>query len=120
MPTLPKTLLRVLVVSAVLFTSSCSGGGDSKGIASDSDPRTAALTWSAVTTGNVSGYRVYFGTSSRIYDQPFGQGLNAGIKTSYSVTGLSSKTRYYFTVTAYDAITGFESGFSNEAFKDIP
>jgi hypothetical protein len=42
-----------------------------------------------------------------------------GNVTTYTVTGLSSSTRYYFGATAYDA-SNKESSFSNEVFKDIP
>jgi len=47
-----------------------------------------------------------------------GQGLDAGNFTTYTLTGLSSATRYYFAVTAFDTL-GNESVYSNEAFKDI-
>ena len=82
-------------------------------------PMMAGLSWNAVTSANVSGYRVYYGTSPGTYVQLAGQGLNAGNMTTYGVTGLISGTRYYFAVKAYDA-SGVESVFSNEAFKDIP
>jgi hypothetical protein len=65
----------------------------------------------------VAGYRIYYGTASGSYLQPFGQGLNAGKVTSYTVQGLTSGT-YYFSVTTY--VGGQESPYSNEVFKDIP
>ena len=42
-----------------------------------------------------------------------------GNATTYTATGLTSGTRYYFVVTAYDTANN-ESSFSNEVFKDIP
>jgi predicted phage tail protein len=81
---------------------------------------TATLSWNAPTTGtNLSGYRVYYGTSPGTYQQSSGQGISVGNITSYTVIGLSHGTRYYFAVTAFDT-SGNESTFSNEAFKDIP
>jgi fibronectin type 3 domain-containing protein len=65
---------------------------------------------------NISGYRVYVGTASGQYQ--FGQGLDVGNVTSYTVTGLSTGTRYYFVATAYDT-SNIESELSNEVFKDI-
>jgi hypothetical protein len=82
-------------------------------------PSTAVLTWDSVSVPNFGGYRVYYGTAPGTYSQSFGHGLNTGNVTTYEVTGLSSGTRYYFVVTAFDT-TGHESGFSNEVFKDIP
>jgi hypothetical protein len=79
----------------------------------------ANLSWDAVTTPNLGGYRVYYGTSPGTYLQSFGSGLNVGSVQSYTVSALNSGTRYYFAVTAFDAL-GQESGYSNEVFKDIP
>jgi hypothetical protein len=79
----------------------------------------ATLAWDAVAATNLSGYRVYYGTAPGVYLQSLGQGLSVGNITSYTLMGLSNGTRYYFAVTAFDT-TGHESGYSNEAFKDIP
>jgi hypothetical protein len=79
----------------------------------------ANLAWDAVTDPSLSGYRVYYGTAPGTYFQAFGQGLNVGNVPAYTVTGLSSGTRYYFAVTAVDT-AGNESTYSNEVFKDIP
>jgi hypothetical protein len=42
-----------------------------------------------------------------------------GNVTSYTVTGLQSGTRYYFSATTFDAM-GNESILSNQVFKDTP
>jgi chitodextrinase len=80
---------------------------------------TATLTWTASPSQNVVGYRVYYGNAPGSYLQPIGQGVNAGNVTTFTVTGLTSGRRYYFVATSYDAANN-ESGYSNEAFKDLP
>src|SRR5436853_4139764 len=75
--------------------------------------------WGAGTAANLSGYRIYYGTAPGTYLQSAGQGLNAGNVTTYTVTGLSSGTRYYFAVAAYDTLNN-ESTYSNEVFTVIP
>src|SRR5437773_447286 len=79
----------------------------------------ATLAWAAVTAATLSGYRIYYGTAPGTYLQSAGQGLNVGNATTYTVTGLSSGTRYYFAVAAYDTSNG-ESTYSNEVFTVIP
>src|SRR5438876_8592692 len=80
---------------------------------------TATLAWDAVTAANLSGYRIYYGTAPGTYLQSAGQGPNVGNVTTYTVTGLSSGTRYYFAVAAYDTLNN-ESTYSNEVFTVIP
>jgi chitodextrinase len=79
---------------------------------------TANLAWDAVTVANLSGYRVYYGTAPGTYLQPRGQGVNVGNVTTFTVTGLTIGTRYYFAVTSTDTSNN-ESAYSNEVFKDI-
>src|SRR5262245_36736186 len=81
--------------------------------------KTVDLSWDAVTAPNLIGYRVYYGTSSRHYNQAFGLGLATGNTTTFPVSGLVSGNRYFFAVTAIDSL-GNESPFSAEAFTDIP
>jgi CHRD domain-containing protein/VCBS repeat protein/FG-GAP repeat protein len=90
------------------------GGGDGS-----TSLNFAALAWDAVTDPTLSGYRIYYGTAPGTYLQSVGQGLNVGKATTFTVTGLSSGTRYYFAATAYDTLNR-ESTYSNEVFKDIP
>jgi hypothetical protein len=129
-----RTYLSALLLCAMvcLLVACGSGGGgqpadsappntapQSTATPSTARPTTAVLFWDAVSVPNVGGYRLYYGTAPGRYGQSFGHGLNTGNVTTYEVTGLSSGTRYYFVVTAFDT-TGRESGFSNEVFKDIP
>jgi type VI protein secretion system component Hcp len=66
------------------------------------------LAWDASAQPEAAGYKIYYGTVSRVYGAP----INAGNTTSYTVTGLAPGT-YYFAVTAYSA-TGAESAYSAE------
>ena len=79
--------------------------------------RCADLTGKVGSIAYVSGC---YGTASGSYLQPQGQGINAGNVTTYTVTGLSNGTTYYyFVVTACDSL-GNESGNSNELSKTFP
>ena len=118
-------IFMLLAVIAMSLTA-CGGGGSDTSVAASSDdtvsqpapPGGAILAWDAVPHPNLLGYRVYYGTVPGQYLQSAGQGIDVGNVTNYTVTGLRSATRYYFTVTSVDA-SGRESGFSNEVFKDI-
>lgn len=77
---------------------------------------TAALSWTAPTSTAVTGYRVYFGKTSRTYAQNLGSGLSAGSSTSFTASGLQKGVTYYFAVTSTDG-QGNESAYSNEASK---
>lgn len=79
----------------------------------------ASLAWSASAQTGVTGYRLYYGTASRTYQQAKGSGISVGNVTSYTATGLQSGKVYYFAVTAIDG-NGNESAYSNEATKQMP
>ena len=66
------------------------------------------LEWQA-SSGDVAGYNVYQGTSSRDYDVT----LDIGNCTSVTIADLAEDEVYYFAVTAYDSEDN-ESGYSNE------
>jgi hypothetical protein len=66
------------------------------------------LEWQA-SSGDVAGYKVYQGTSSRDYDVTF----EVGNWTSVTIADLAEGEAYYFAVTAYD-LEDNESGYSNE------
>jgi hypothetical protein len=67
----------------------------------------------------VVGYRVYFGTASRTYQQALGLGFDAGKSASYTVSGLTAGWQYFFAVTSVDANAN-ESAYSAEATKLTP
>ena len=79
---------------------------------------TASLIWDP-STSNPAGYRLYYGTASRTYQQAKGAGIAVGNVTSYKVSGLTSGKLYYFAVTSVDS-SGNESSYSNEVSKTMP
>lgn len=68
------------------------------------------LVWNASTSAGVTGYRIYYGTTSGAYTAS----ITLGNVTSVTVPGLASGATYYFAVTAIDA-DAMESGLSNQA-----
>jgi len=112
----------LLALATVALMASC---GRSTVSATPSATPSAVLTngavqleWNPVTEPNVTGYRVYYGTTSRTYLQPLGQGL-ASTAATYTVAGLAGAHRYFFAVTATSS-PGKESGYSDEVSLDIP
>jgi len=118
-----RVVRLLLPLATVALMASC--GGRSTVSVTPSVPPSAVLTngavqldWNPVTEPNVNGYRVYYGTASRTYVQPFGQGV-ASTATTHTVTGLPGAHRYFFAVTATNSL-GKESGYSSELSLDIP
>ena len=68
-----------------------------------------ALMWNPVTNPDLAGYKIYYGSSSRNYNDT----IDVGNQTRYTITGLIDNEPYYFASTAYD-IHGSESAYSNE------
>ena len=71
------------------------------------------LAWDPVSVSGISGYKLYYGSSSRNYSTS----ISAGNQTTQTVSGLSSGT-YYFAVTALYS-SGTESSYSNEVSTTI-
>jgi hypothetical protein len=67
------------------------------------------LAWDPNAEPDVTGYRVYYGTSSGVYTQS----LDAGSATTIAIPNLLDGTTYYFAVTAYNT-EALESAWSNE------
>jgi fibronectin type 3 domain-containing protein len=69
----------------------------------------ADLAWNASTDPTTTGYKVYYGNQSGKYSTS----VDAGNKTTFTVTNLQVGPSYYFAVTAYNS-AGQQSVFSNE------
>ena len=72
------------------------------------------LTWDSASDPSVKGYKLYYGTAPKSYEQS----VDVGLKTTFSFSSLKSRTTYYFAVTAYTAMA--ESCSSIEASKTTP
>ncbi len=70
---------------------------------------TVRVRWDANGESDLSGYKIYYGTSSGSYDDV----IDVGNVTSFLIDSLVVKTNYFFTLTAYDS-SGNESSFSEE------
>ena len=69
------------------------------------------LAWDPNSEADLAGYKVYYGTASRVYGTP----INVGKVTTYTVTGLTQGQTYYLAVTAFDNATPANvSGYSAE------
>ena len=104
------------VLSGTTFTTNAINGSCTVS-ATFAPPNAAVLTWDPVTDATLVGYRVYYGTVG--YTQARGAGISVGNVTTFTVTGLTSGTRYFFAVTAYGT-ANVESPYSNEVTKLIP
>jgi len=67
------------------------------------------LAWDPSPESDLSGYKVSYGTSSKLY----GASVDIGTVTSYTLTGLTEGQTYYIAVTAYNT-SNRESGYSGE------
>ncbi|MFZ1200684.1 MAG: fibronectin type III domain-containing protein, partial [Desulfobacterales bacterium] len=72
------------------------------------------MAWNASTGSNISGYKIYYGTSSRNY----AYNVNVGKSTSASLSGLQEGRKYYFAATAYTSSA--ESNYSSELAYTVP
>lgn len=112
------------LLAGLAILAGCGGGGGEAGgvetavVQPDSGTGSARVSWTPVPDSDLAGYRVYFGTTSRSYLQPRGQGLNAGLAVTFVVRDLTMGQRYFFAVTAFDS-SGNESDYSEEASKLI-
>jgi hypothetical protein len=73
------------------------------------------IMWDANHEHDLAGYRIYYGNSSRSYNEV----VHVGLDTIYTFCDLKSGKTYYFAVTAYDTV-GNESNYSNETVLFLP
>ncbi len=110
-------LLVILFSLIIIGCEGCGGGGNGN---KSSSTKFVTLSWDPPTTNvdgtpvtDLTGYRIYYGLSSRNYSWV----IEVGNVTTYKIENLSPNT-YYFAVTAYDT-SGNESDYSNEVSKII-
>lgn len=101
----PTAALLPLLCLGLLCSSRITGLAESVTLAWDRNPET-----------DITGYQLYYGTTSGIYSQT----VNVGNTTEVVIPGLESSTTYYVVITAYNT-AGLESFLSEElAFKIEP
>ena len=77
-------------------------------------PAQIGLQWDASPRPGCSGYKIYFGTSSRNYGSP----VILGNTTTCTISNLADGVTYYFAATAVDS--SLESAYSNEVVYTTP
>jgi len=77
----------------------------------------ALLTWNPSVSPNVTGYKIYYGPVSGVYNNTLT--VSGARTTNITVTRLTTGKTYYFAATALDAL-GDESQFSKEAVYSVP
>ena len=76
----------------------------------------AVLRWEG-SHENITGYKIYYGTKSGIYNNADNIPIIVGNQTEYVVNGLRNGETYYFTITAIGGEGGnIESAFAEEVF----
>jgi hypothetical protein len=103
---LVNSTLRVILLGATLFVPSL---GQSAGNTPALTSSTVTLEWDKSPSRAVKGYRLHYGTTSKRYSET----IDVGNVTTYTISNLIPRKRYYFVVTAYNA-KGSESLPSNE------
>ena len=76
---------------------------------------TVTLTWDAVSSSDISGHKVHYGTSSGQYLYS----IDVGKINSCSISGLGEGKTYYFAATSYNT-SNIESNYSEEVVYRIP
>ena len=84
-------------------------------ISYDTNDMKVSLAWGNVTDPDLAGYKVYYGTRSRVYDKT----IDVGTALTYTTPDLSEGVTYYFAVTSYD-ISNNESAHSSEVNVLVP
>jgi hypothetical protein len=98
-----RNLLLFCLVLGILLLTTWARAGD------------VTLAWDANTETNLSGYKLYYGASSRTYTAS----VSVGNVTTYRLTDLNAGQTYFFAATAINT-SGIESGYSNEVSYTVP
>jgi hypothetical protein len=96
-------------------TGEVGGSGGGGGTIAAGDDFEATLEWDPSQSGDVTGYKLYAGSTSGVYDTF----VDAGSATACTVTNLHRGRSYYFCVAAY-ASGGLESCKSSEVEYIVP
>lgn len=72
---------------------------------------TITLMWDANSEGDLAGYKIHYGTRSKVYEWM----IDVGDTTSYTISNLTCGEVYFFAVTAFDT-AGNESAHSDEIY----
>jgi len=72
------------------------------------------LSWDINTENDLAGYKVYYGSSSQLYEK----NINVGLKAEYTFDDLTGMETIYVAITAYDT-AGNESGYSSELLLEM-
>ncbi|MEY4917031.1 MAG: hypothetical protein RL616_944 [Verrucomicrobiota bacterium] len=103
-----RTATRSRVLGIILLSALLHRAGSAHG-AVIAGPYGAVVNWNRSPDPKVTGYRIYYGTSSGHYLISY----PTGNLTSNTVAGLTAGVTYFFAVTAYGT-NGIESPFSEE------
>ena len=81
----------------------------------DAQAASVTLSWERNQEPDIAGYKIYYGTASRSYQNSItvNDRANQPLMTSYTVTGLKDGVTYYFAIRAFD-LAGQLSDFSDE------
>ena len=93
--------MKILAVLAIMLISVSAGAAE------------VTLAWDANTEADLAGYKIYYGSASRVYENT----ITVDLTPQKVVTDLADGL-VFFAVTAFDD-QGNESGFSNEVSVDI-
>jgi hypothetical protein len=114
-----REIFIIIIFVIFLLIGGCGGSGGSGGSGGDgggSSGGTISLAWDAPATNEdgspltvLSGYKVYYGTASGVYDHS----VDVGNVTTYTLTGLTKGQTYYIAVTAIDT-SDTQSNLSNQ------
>src|SRR5262252_5956705 len=66
------------------------------------DAASITLAWDANSEPTVTGYILYYATTSGAVSGTYANSINVGNVTQWTIPGLTDGTRYYFALKAYD------------------
>ena len=110
-----KLILTAAFLSFILFSSCTLDPNGWRNIHFPDGGVGVTLQWDPNTEPELAGYKVYYGTTSGIYEKS----IDVGDTTLYTVKGLAFETTYFFSATAYN-IYGCESEFADEITFTTP